>query len=570
MKTNCSALLRNVSPLAMLSVAALLALPAVGSSARAAEIAGWDVSGLNDYGVSPLTPTTAAANLTIGGLTRGSGVTTSGSGATNAWGGTGLTNTSEAAAITANEFITFSLTANAGNKVSCTNIPAYNIRRSGTGPTTGIWQYQVGAGAFTDVGSAITWGSNTISSGNSESAIDLSGISALQNVAAGTTVTFRIVLWGASGSTGKWYINNLTTVGDDLQVQGTVTSTVTTPTITTVPTASAITYGQTLAAATLGGGAASVSGSFAFTSQSVKPAAGTASQSVTFTPTDTASYYPVVFNVSVTVNQAASGLTIASSENIAGYGDSLVFTANLPVDATGNVIFSTTNGDFSTNTVNGGTAVSSAINSLPRGTTNAIQAIYSGDANYFPATNTLTQTVTNHPPVANGDTYYRNGMNCWKIAVSDLLTNTGDADGDALSLAGLGVSTNGVTLDTASTPGYVQYANPNHADDRFTYTVADNYGGTNTATITLAFSLTGALTGTNSITRIVPGKPATLTACGAINFSYILQRSVDMVNWVEIQTNCAVNGVVNVTDGFDDLGGNAPASAFYRLKWNNN
>jgi hypothetical protein len=43
-----------------------------------------------------------------------------------------------------------------------------------------------------------------------------------------------------------------------------------------------------------------------------------------------------------------------------------------------------------------------------------------------------------------------------------------------------------------------------------------------------------------------------------------------MVNWVEIQTNCAVNGVVNVTDGFDDLGGNAPASAFYRLKWNNN
>ena len=73
----------------MLSVAALLALPAVGSSARAAEIAGWDVSGLNDYGVSPLTPTTAAANLTIGGLTRGSGVTTSGSGATNAWGGTG-------------------------------------------------------------------------------------------------------------------------------------------------------------------------------------------------------------------------------------------------------------------------------------------------------------------------------------------------------------------------------------------------------------------------------------------------------------------------------------------------
>jgi hypothetical protein len=563
--------LRNVPPRVFLCAVALLALMSVGSSVRAVELAGWDVYGQYYCGDSPLTPSNSAPNLTIVGLTRAIGMSVTASASINAWGGVALRGiNTEADAIRTNQFITFSLTANAGNKVSCTTIPAYNIRRSSTSPTTGRWQYQVGTGAFTDIGPAITWGGNTSSTGNAQSAIDLSGISALQNVAAGTTITFRLVLWGASGSTGTWYINDLVIPGDDLQVQGTVTSTMTTPTITTLPTASAITYGQTLAAATLGGGVASVAGSFAFTSPAIKPAVGTASQSVTFTPTDTASYYPVVLNVSVTVNRAASGLALVASANPVGFGASLVFTATLPADAGGTVIFSATNGAFSTNAVNSGTAVSCAINSLPRSPTNVIQAIYSGDGNYLPGTNTLTQSVTNHPPAVDGNTYYRNGFNNWKIAVSDLLTNTSDVDGDAVTLVSLGVSTNGVTPDTGSTPGYVQYASTNAVDDQFTCTVTDGQGGTNIFTVTLAFSLTGAVTGTNCIARIVCGNPTRLTAYGVVNYCYITERSVDMVNWVDIQTNCATNGVINITDCFGDLDGNAPASAFYRLKWKNN
>ena len=75
-----------------------------------------------------------------------------------------------------------------------------------------------------------------------------------------------------------------------------------TPTVSTWPTATDISYGQTLASSILSGGAASVAGTFAFTNPSTAPAAGTASQSVTFTPTDGVNYAIVSGTVSVTVN----------------------------------------------------------------------------------------------------------------------------------------------------------------------------------------------------------------------------------------------------------------------------
>ena len=95
-----------------------------------------------------------------------------------------------------------------------------------------------------------------------------------------------------------------------------------TPTITTAPTASAITYGQTLAAATLTGGAGSVAGSFTFTAPSTAPGAGTAAQGVTFTPTDAAHYATATTTVSVTVNQATPTITWAPPSAVA-YGTTL-------------------------------------------------------------------------------------------------------------------------------------------------------------------------------------------------------------------------------------------------------
>src|SRR5665213_1960801 len=142
-----------------------------------ASLAGWDMSGLADYGASPLAPTDSDPNLAVGGLTRGSGIGTSGTAAAKAWGGNGFTtaDNSEVLAIAGGKFVTFTITADSGYELSIASISAYNIRRSSTGPTTGIWQYEVGSGSFIDIGSPITWGSTTTSAGNSASTIDHSG-----------------------------------------------------------------------------------------------------------------------------------------------------------------------------------------------------------------------------------------------------------------------------------------------------------------------------------------------------------------------------------------------------------
>ena len=64
-----------------------------------------------------------------------------------------------------------------------------------------------------------------------------------------------------------------------------------------------------MAASSLSGGAASVGGTFAFTTPGTAPAAGTTAQGVTFTPTNTANYSTVSGSVSVTVNPLPAMLT---------------------------------------------------------------------------------------------------------------------------------------------------------------------------------------------------------------------------------------------------------------------
>jgi MBG domain len=82
-----------------------------------------------------------------------------------------------------------------------------------------------------------------------------------------------------------------------------------TPTVTNWPSASPITYGQALSAATLSGGSASVSGVFSYNSPATIPNAGTYSAAVTFMPNDTANYNGVAGNVNVAVSKATPSVT---------------------------------------------------------------------------------------------------------------------------------------------------------------------------------------------------------------------------------------------------------------------
>ena len=105
-----------------------------------------------------------------------------------------------------------------------------------------------------------------------------------------------------------------------------VTVTQATPSISTAPTASSIEYGQTLNFSTLSGGVASVEGTFAFTTPSTAPSAGTANQDYTFTPTDTTNYKIVTGMVSVTVTQATPSISTAPTASSIEYGQTLNFS----------------------------------------------------------------------------------------------------------------------------------------------------------------------------------------------------------------------------------------------------
>ena len=185
------------------------------------QIVGWEPSGLTGYGPSPWTVTSSDPNLTVGGLTRGSGVTLAGTAAANAWGGTGFNYTSATLAIAANAFATFTLQVNPGYLLSLSTFDL-DYRRSAQGPNQGLLQYRINSGSYIDIGT-ISF-SSTAATGNSITQINLSSISALQNLNNGSVVTIRIVPFNAGQATGTWYIYNVTSpVGSNLRIGGTVT-----------------------------------------------------------------------------------------------------------------------------------------------------------------------------------------------------------------------------------------------------------------------------------------------------------------------------------------------------------
>ena len=93
---------------------------------------------------------------------------------------------------------------------------------------------------------------------------------------------------------------------------GTLTVNQTVPTTTTLPVASPIIYGQTLASSTLSGGVESVPGVFSFPTPSTILNAGTFLQSVAFVPADSVDYMGTTSSVSLVVSRAALVVTANS------------------------------------------------------------------------------------------------------------------------------------------------------------------------------------------------------------------------------------------------------------------
>jgi hypothetical protein len=125
---------------------AVLGLPQKGSSQVV--IGGWDTStlpgGTNNFGPSPYAATETAANVTVGGLTRGLGISTTGTATARGWGGTswGTSSNNGDSSVLFNDFFTFTVKANAGYNLSLSSIGPFDYQRSTTGPIFAEIQYQ--------------------------------------------------------------------------------------------------------------------------------------------------------------------------------------------------------------------------------------------------------------------------------------------------------------------------------------------------------------------------------------------------------------------------------------------
>ena len=268
--------------------------------------------------------------------------------------------------------------------------------------------------------------------------------------------------------------------------------------------------------------------------------------------------------LSVAVVDTFSTLALISSVNPLGFKDSVIFTASLPGNVTGIVVFKTNNAVLNTVSVLGAaTSVSTA--SLPR-QDNTIAAEYSGDFYHIPSTASLTQTVTNHPPAA-GLHYLATILNTpLNISAATLASKDYDADGDPLTITAVSGPTSGGGLVALSDQGTITYTPPNNyvtpnaEPEVFTYAIADNFGGTNLGTAKVTVRLGQATSVFNSIAPV--NGTVNLHGYGIPGHHYDIQVSSNMQDWTTLTTVAAApNGVIFYTDTPPDGAG----QRFYRF-----
>ncbi len=207
------------------------------------------------------------------------------------------------------------------------------------------------------------------------------------------------------------------------------------PTITIPPTAASIKLGQSVGSATLSGGIANVSGSFAYATPSEIPSSvGTFSKNVDFSPTDSANYSKVTIQVSVTVNPANTAPTLA----------------NIPVGGTEDQVLTFTQANFA------GSYTDSESNPLASITVKTLPA--TGVLKLGSAAVTVDQVIPssqlstlNYVPVPNA-----NGLVTFTIAASD----------GSLSSSGALVSMNLAAVNDAPTLGGIDYG-PTYIQESF-------------------------------------------------------------------------------------------------------
>lgn len=193
------------------------------------QITAWNTNSLTGATSGSINATTTNANLLTPVLSRGAGIVAaslSSGYSSNNW-----VDVSEATAITNNRYYQCTISANTSYIVSLSTLDS-RLRRTSSGPDTYIWRFSTDGTNFTDIGSSVSF-STTGSTGDAQSQISLSGITGLQNVASGTTITLRLYAWRvATGGASAGTLAFGTTNANSLALGGTVASNASAPSFT--------------------------------------------------------------------------------------------------------------------------------------------------------------------------------------------------------------------------------------------------------------------------------------------------------------------------------------------------
>lgn len=169
-------------------------------------------------------------HITAGSLIRGSGLAASGF--ARGFSSADFTlNGTKTDAVNNNDYYQVSLTVQSGYTAFLYNIDVHMRRSSTAGAGSMRWKYSLNGTTFTEIGSSdITFNGTNTTDGDDQVQVMLSSISALQNLAAGTTVTLRLYLWGATTTTSTVAIGRQASGSNapSLAVGGLVKSTSTT------------------------------------------------------------------------------------------------------------------------------------------------------------------------------------------------------------------------------------------------------------------------------------------------------------------------------------------------------
>jgi hypothetical protein len=207
----------------------------------------------------------------------------------------------------------------------------------------------------------------------------------------------------------------------------------------------------------------------------------------------------------------------------------------------------------------------------------ALTAVAMDDSGASSTSSVVNVLVTNPPPVA-GNAYYTRAANAaLLITISDLLTNVTGTNGETITLVGVGtdglnlLSTNGTTL--LNNGRYILYTNSvtPGVNDRFNYLVGDGQGGSAMGTVYIIVN--NNIIGQSNVRLTFTSTNVTANFFGVPGFKYTAERSTNLsvgLGWVPISTNVApTNGLIQVTDGFQDLGipiPPLPPQVFYLLR----